>query len=79
MKAVIGEGGRIVIPAPYRKAMGLKPGDEVILVLENDILRMVSPRKALARVQEMVRKYVPEGVSLSEELIKERREEANRE
>jgi AbrB family looped-hinge helix DNA binding protein len=34
MKTTIREGGRLVIPAAYRKALGLKPGDEVLLVLE---------------------------------------------
>ncbi len=78
MKTILGEGGRIVIPAKYRKAMGLNPGDEILLILEDDQIRLLSIRKAIARVQASVRKYVPEGVSLSEELIKERREEASR-
>jgi AbrB family looped-hinge helix DNA binding protein len=79
MKTILGEGGRIVIPVGYRKAMGLKPGDELLLTLDNDELRVVSTRKAVARAQALVRKYVPEGVSLVDELIKERREEASRE
>jgi vacuolar-type H+-ATPase subunit H len=34
---------------------------------------------AIKRAQEIVRKYVPEGISLADELIRERREEAGRE
>jgi AbrB family looped-hinge helix DNA binding protein len=79
MKTTLGEGGRIVIPAGYRKAMGIKPGDEILLILEDNEIRLLSTRKAIARVQASVRKYVPEGVSLVDELIKERREEASRE
>jgi len=79
MKTVVGEGGRIVIPANYRKAMGIKPGDNVILNLQDDELRVISARKAILRAQAIVRKYVGEGRSLSEELIQERRRETNRE
>lgn len=76
MKTKIHEGGRLVIPAAYRKALGLKPGDEVLLILEDDEIRVVSTRQAIARAQALVRRYIPEGRSLSEELIQERREEA---
>ena len=78
MKAVIGEGGRLVIPAAYRKAMGIKPGDEVLLSFEDGEIRVVSTRQAVARAQTLVRRYIPKGRSLSEELIKERQEEAAR-
>lgn len=78
MKTTIREGGRLVIPAAYRKALGLKPGDEVLLVLEEGEIRVVSMRQAIARAQTLLRRYVPEGRSLSEELIQERREEAAR-
>ncbi len=75
----IGRGGRIVIPAQYRRAMGVAPGDEVILVLETDGIRIVTRQQALRRAQAVVRRYVPEGRSLSEELLRERRAEAARE
>ncbi len=78
MKTKISEGGRIVIPAAYRKALGVKPGDEVQLVLEDGEIRMVSQRQAIVRAQNMLRRYVPKDRNLSEELIKERREEASR-
>jgi AbrB family looped-hinge helix DNA binding protein len=78
MKTTIREGGRLVIPAAYRKTLGLKPGDEVLLVLEDGEIRIVSTRQAIARAQTLVRRYVPRSRNLSEELIKERREEAAR-
>lgn len=78
MKTIIREGGRLVIPAAYRKALGIKPGDEVLLTLEDGEIRMVSTRQAVARAQAMVRRYVPRGRSLSGELLEERREEASR-
>jgi AbrB family looped-hinge helix DNA binding protein len=76
MKTKVREGGRLVIPAAYRKALGLKPGDEVILALEDGEIRVVSARQAIARAQALVRRYVPKDRNLSEELIQERREEA---
>ena len=78
IKTKIAEGGRLVIPARYRKALGLKAGDEVVLVLQDDEIRVVSARRAIARAQALVRRYVPKQRSLSEELIRERKEEAAR-
>ena len=75
----VAEGGRIVIPAEYRKALGLKVGDEVILMLEGEEIHLLTLRQAIKRAQEMVRRYVPEGRSLSDELIAERRAEVERE
>jgi AbrB family looped-hinge helix DNA binding protein len=77
MKTKICQGGRLVIPAAFRKALGLKPGDEVLLILEEGEIRLISKHQAIARAQTLVRRYVPEDRSLSEELIRERREEAS--
>ena len=76
IKTIIGEGGRLVIPAEYRKALDLKPGDDVILVLEEEEIRLMTLRRAIQRAQEIVGRYIPEGRSLSDALIQERREEA---
>ena len=76
IRTTVGEGGRIVIPAEFRKALGLKAGDVVMLGLADDELRLVSLRDAIRRTQEMVRRSNPEGRSLVDELIAERRREA---
>ncbi len=73
------ENGRIVIPAAYRKSMGLKPGEALVMRMDEDGIHIQSRRQALARAQAQVRKYVPEGVSLVDDLIAERRREAKRE
>ena len=75
----MGQGGRIVVPAKYRKELGLKPGDDVILVLEDGEVRITTLPRVIRRAQELVRRYNPEGRSLVDELIQERREEAARE
>lgn len=72
----LGEGGRLVIPAEYRKALGIDTGDELVLVLEERTMRVLTPREAIRRAQALVRSYIPEGRSLSEELISERRRES---
>ena len=75
----LGQGGRIVLPAQYRKALGVTTGDELILRLEDGELRIFTRRQAIKRAQGMLRQYIPEGRILSEELIAERRAGAARE
>lgn len=77
--ATLQEGGILNLPEEYRKALGLKPGDEVVLKLEDGAIRVFSLRSAIEQVQELVMSYVPEGSSLSDELVAERRGEADRE
>jgi uncharacterized membrane-anchored protein YhcB (DUF1043 family) len=55
-------------------------GNEVrTRVNKKNELRMAALRKRLAKAQQIVRKHVPRSVSLVDELIAERREEARRE
>ena len=48
-------------------------------VTEEGAIVIETREQGLRRAQALVRKYIPEGVSLSEELIAERRAEAARE
>jgi AbrB family looped-hinge helix DNA binding protein len=72
----IAEGGRIVIPAHLRQALGVAPGDEVVLKVDDDGIRLISRKLALARLRKMVAEVVPPGESLVDELLSERRKEA---
>ncbi len=76
VRATVGPGGRIVIPAPYRQVLGLDDGTPVVIRLDGDDIRVTSHATAIRRVQEMIREYVPDDVSLVDELIAERRREA---
>ena len=76
IKTKISNGGRLVIPMAYRKELGINPGDDVVLTIEEGEIRLVTARQAIKHAQRMIRRYVPEGQSLSHELIQERREEA---
>jgi AbrB family looped-hinge helix DNA binding protein len=78
-RARINENGRVVIPAPFREALGIKPGDEVIFRLEEDELRLTTMRHRIERAQRRARKYVKTGVSLVDELSAERRAESKNE
>lgn len=78
-KLKINENGRIVIPAPFRKALGITAGDVVVLRVEDDELRITTMKKRIQHAQALVRKYVKAGDSLVDELIAERRREARRE
>jgi AbrB family looped-hinge helix DNA binding protein len=72
----LGPNGRIVIPAAMREELGMKEGDPLHLKIENGVLTVKPYATVLRRVQDVVRRYVPEGVSLVDELIRERRREA---
>ena len=78
-KAKIGPNGRIVIPAACRKALGVGPGDEVLMRLEDGELRLYTQAHAIRRIQALAKKYVPAGVSIVDELLADRRQEVARE
>lgn len=75
----IGPGGRVVIPAAMRRALGLGVDDPVQLVVKGDELHVVPRDVAYRRVQKFVQSLVPPGVSLVDELIKDRKREAEME
>jgi len=78
-RLTLGQGGRVVIPASYRDVLGLKENDEVTIWLEEGELHLLPSTQVLKRAQELFRRRVPEGRSLADELIAERRHEARNE
>ena len=75
----VNANGRLVIPATFRKALGINVGDEVVLQIEDDELRITTLKRSLERAQRLVRKHVKPGISLVDELIAERHEAARNE
>lgn len=75
----VNENGRVVIPASFRKQLGIQIGDEVVLQIEDGELRIITLRRNIERAQRLVRKHVKPGTSLVDELIAERREAARNE
>jgi AbrB family looped-hinge helix DNA binding protein len=78
-RAKLSDKGRLVIPAEFREAMGIKPGDVVHLELLDNELRISTFANRLKRTQERMRKYATPGKSAVDELIAERRREAQKE
>jgi len=75
----LGSGGRLVVPAPVRNELGLTEGARLLVRVEDGRIVVEPVAAAVARAQAIVRRRVPAGVSLSDELSAERREEAARE
>jgi AbrB family looped-hinge helix DNA binding protein len=75
----VGPQGRVVIPARLREALRLNPGE--VLVAHVDDGRLVLERReaVLGRLRAAFAAAVPRTVSVVDELIAERRDEAARE
>lgn len=78
VKGKMVEGGRIIVPAAFRKAMGVAKGDTLVMELHGDELRVRPARSALRRIQERLKGHAPASHAklVSDELLEERREEA---
>ena len=79
VRVKLGEGGRISLPAAYRRELGLRPGDELIVRLEDGAIRVTSPKLAIERARRMLGRYIQTKESLADSLIADRRAEATRE
>jgi AbrB family looped-hinge helix DNA binding protein len=72
--------GGIVIPPECMAAVGIRPGDELLIEAVGDgEWRLLTRAQALKQAQAIVAPYVPKDRDLVAELIAERREEAARE
>jgi hypothetical protein len=71
--------GYVLLPKEFYRALGLKESEPFVAALEHDSIRLMSVPVAVKRAQAIVRRFVPVGVSLVDELIAERRAEAKRE
>ena len=74
----VGAQGRVVIPAALRKALKLKRGDRLVVRKVGESL-VLERREALERRLQERFAHIPSDVSLVDELIAERRAEAERE
>ncbi len=74
----VAPNGRVVIPAAARAAMGLDENGIITARLEDGVLKLTTPAVALAKLQALVRQNAGDR-SLVDELIAERRAEAERE
>jgi AbrB family looped-hinge helix DNA binding protein len=72
------EGGRIVIPAAFRRALHMNVGDELIIELDEGEVRLRTRAEGIRRAKELIAEF-KNGTSPVDELIAERRAEAARE
>lgn len=70
--------GRVVIPVELRKQLDIHAGDEVIVEADERGIHIYTRLQALREAQDYFCSLVPANVMLSEELMSERREEAER-
>jgi bifunctional DNA-binding transcriptional regulator/antitoxin component of YhaV-PrlF toxin-antitoxin module len=74
-RTTMDQAGRIEVPAAIRSAWNVAPGEDLLVRLEGDQLRVFTQRAGLRLAQEIVRRYVRAGESLSSELLADRRRE----
>jgi len=71
-------GGRLVVPASLRKELGVEPGDRVFMEVTDGALHVWSQKQAISRAQAQLRELTGGKQSLVDELLAERRAEAER-
>ena len=76
VRARLGENGRVVVPAVFRKLLGLKIGDPLVVRLDEDGFRIASRRAAVRAAQRMIGGRVPKGALPTKRLFSMRRAEA---
>jgi len=69
-------GGRVVLPAELRKQFNIHVGETVHISSSPNGILITTPEIALRKLQKKFRSLVPKGVSVVDEFIAERRQEA---
>ncbi len=70
--------GRLILPAAVREALGLSPGDVVVVKPRGRTATIESADAAFDRLHGMLAHLKRPGRSIVDELIRERREEAKK-
>lgn len=76
---VLGESGRIVLPAAIRKELGLKAGDRLTVISDQGAIRILNRKMALESIRADIIKQRGSLAGLLDEFLAERHEEAARE
>ena len=72
----VDSAGRIVVPAGFRKALGIGTGQELLMSLDDGFVRLQTIDAALERVRAIARIRRRSEASVVDEFIAERRAEA---
>lgn len=76
VRVTVDSFGRVGIPEHFRSALGVAPGDELLMSVDGDELRLFTRTAGLRAAQRIVSKYLRPGESLADELVDDRRREA---
>jgi AbrB family looped-hinge helix DNA binding protein len=76
---VLGESGRIVLPAAIRKELGLKAGDRLTVSSDQGTIRILSRRMALQSIRAGIIRQRGSLDGILDEFLAEKHEEAARE
>lgn len=68
--------GRVVLPAELRKEFGIEDGQEVVFSRTEYGIQIMTLDQAIRQAQQMVRRHVPKGVSLVDQLHDARRKDS---
>jgi bifunctional DNA-binding transcriptional regulator/antitoxin component of YhaV-PrlF toxin-antitoxin module len=74
-KATLDSFGRIGIPEDLRRALGVSSGDELLMSLDGEELRLFTRAAGVRVAQSIVNNYVRADDKLSDELLADRRRE----
>lgn len=75
---VVGARGRLLLPFRLRQRLNLQPGDRLFATVDEErVIRLVAARELARQLRGMYAEIAPER-SLVDELVAERREEAQR-
>jgi len=77
-KVRLGPAGQIALPAAIQDKLSLKQGDTLFVEAADGEVRLLTVSAAVRKAQAIVRKFVPADVSLVDELLEDRRREAEK-
>jgi hypothetical protein len=79
VRLMVAEDGSVHIPGHLLAAAGTSPGQILLARFEDDEIKLVTPGATRRQIRAAIRKYVPQGVSLVDDLLQGRRREVEHE
>lgn len=76
IRGKVSSAGRVILPAELRKDLRIADGADVVFSRTEYGIQITTLDQAIRQAQALVRRYVPEGVSLVDELHDARRQDA---
>ncbi len=79
LRVRVDPAGRVMVPANLRQKLGIEPGSDLIISADAQGIHLQTFAQAVRAAQEAFAPYRVPGVSVVDELIQERRKEAQKE